>query len=129
MKRYGFRLTMMLVIAVASSGCTSSKPAVHPPDPLPEILTTLPQQAEVLCRNDPVLDRGTIVLWSLPGNGTADPDSGVSGPRGDMIGGIEPCEPIQITESYWDPYGGEYWVKIENNGLEGWVPLDLISAE
>lgn len=128
MKLYCLLLAMLIVIT-AFSGCTSPEPTVYPPGPLPETLATLPQQAKVLCRNDPVLDRGSIWLWSLPGRGVPDSDSGVSGFRGDEIGGIEPCEPIQITESYWDPYGGEYWVKIENNELVGWMPLDLVSGE
>lgn len=129
MKRSCFRLAMMLVIAAVFSGCTSSDPTVYPPEPLPEVLTTLPRQAKVLCRNDPALDRGSVVLWSLPGNGAPDPDSGVSGPKGDMIGAIEPCEPIQITDFYWDPYEAEYWVKIENNDLAGWLLLRFVSTE
>lgn len=97
---------------------------------MPDILAILPRQAKVRCFNDPALDeRGSVWLWSLPGSGLPDSDSGVSGYRGDIIGKIEFCELIQITEAYWDPYGAEYWVKIENNNLVGWVSLDLISGE
>lgn len=129
MKRYCLQLTVIIVIFAVFSGCTSSEPTVYAPEPLPERLAVLPRQAEVTCQNDPILDRGAVRLWSLPGRSLPDSDSGVSGFRGDEVGSIEPCEQIQITESYWDPYGAKYWVKIENNDLTGWVPLDLISVE
>jgi hypothetical protein len=123
---------MMVVIVTALAGCASSEPTVelvYTPEPLPEILASLPRQAKVKCRNDPVLDNGSVYIWSLPGTYLADPDSGVSGQRGDEIGEIEFCEPIQITEFYWDPYEARYWVKLENGDLVGWVWLDLISPE
>lgn len=107
MKGYCLRLLVFLIIAVAFSGCVSSEPTIYPPEPLPETLASLPQQARVECQNDPVLDRGLVNLWSLPGTYLADPDSGVSGRRGDQIGQIANCTLIQITDIYWDSYGAE----------------------
>lgn len=121
---------MTWIIAATFSGCTSpkSEATAHPAEPLPELLTSLPQQAIVKCKNDPALDRGSTWLWSLPGNNIPD-DSGVSGQRGDEIGKVGFCEPIQIIDFYWDPYGAEYWAKIETNDLAGWVPFHLVMAE
>jgi hypothetical protein len=118
---------MMLIIATACSACADPEPTVYPPEPLPEVLASLPRQALVICRNDPVLDRGEVYLWSLPGRGVPDSDSGVSGYRGDDIGLVKPCETIQLNDSYWDPYKPEYRVKIEYNDLVGWMPFSLIT--
>lgn len=130
MKVYCPQLLVLLVMVVAFSSCASPKPTVYPPAPLPDILVSVPQQAKVRCFNDPAIDeRGTVWLWSLPGRGLPDSDSGISGHRGNTLGEIEFCEPIQITDSYWDPYNAEYWAKIEVNDLVGWLPVDLIAVE
>ena len=129
MKRYCLRLAMMMVLVAAFSGCISSEPTVYPPEPLPEMLVTLPRQAKVLCLGDSPPDKGAVVLWSLPGKATPDANSGVSGYRGDQLTSMEHCEPIQLTQYYWDPYGADYWVKIEYNEIVGWVRLDLVSVE
>ena len=60
---------------------------------------------------------------------------------------MEPCQPIQLTDFYWDSYEVEYWVKIQNtdfywapqegkfwvkieaNDLEGWIPFELITPD
>jgi hypothetical protein len=138
----------MMVIAAAFSGCASPpEPTIYPPEPLPETLASLPRQAKIKCRNDPVLDRGEVYIWSLPGTYLADPDSGVYGERGDRIATMESCQLLQITDFYWDAYKAEYWVKIENigfyrapqegqywekietNDLVGWLLLRLVSTE
>lgn len=124
-----FRLVMILLVVGTISGCTPPEPTAYAPGPLPEILTLLPRQTRVKCFDDPVLDRATMRLWSLPGTYIADTNSGILGHRGDEIGQTESCEPILVTEYYWDPYEAKYWVKIETNDLAGWISLDLISAE
>lgn len=138
MKRYCLRLAMMMVIVATFAGCASSEStvesAVYTPEPLPEVLGSLPRRAKVLCLGDSPPDKGTVVLWSLPGRSLPDSDSGVSGFRGDDIAAVGHCEPIQITDFYWDPYGADYWVKIEYNDIEhnpiiGWVRLELITVE
>ena len=130
MKRFSLQLAITIATVAVFSGCASpAEPAVYTPEPLPEILTSLPRQVQVKCRNDPVLDNGSVRLWSLPGAYIADPDSGITGQRGGEIGEIRFCEPIQITEFYWDPYEVRYWVKIENSELVGWVWLELVSPQ
>ena len=151
MKRYSLQLAMTIVIVAVISGCASpestSETATYTPEPLPETLASLPRQAKIACRNDPVLDRGKVSIWSLPGTYLADPDSGVNGYRGDQIAAMEPCQPIQLTDFYWDSYEVEYWVKIQNtdfywapqegkfwvkieaNDLEGWIPFELITPD
>lgn len=146
MKRHCLRLAMMVIVAVFA-GCASAEPTVYPPEPLPETLASLPRQAKIECRNDPVLDRRKVWIWSLPGTYLGDPDSGVSGYRGDEIALMENCQLLQITDFYWDAYKaeywvkientdfywvpqeGKYWVKIENNDLVGWLLLRFISTE
>lgn len=129
MKGYPLRILVLLVITTAFLGCTPPEPAVYPPEPLPEVLASLPRRAKVLCLGNSPPDKGSVVLWSLPGRVAPDTDSGVSGYSGDELAWMGHCEPVQITGSYWDPYGAEYWVKIEYFDTVGWVLFDLISFE
>lgn len=122
-------LAMMLAITAAFLGCKPPEPTVYPPEPLPEMLAALPRPARIECEYDPNLDRARINVWSLPGMGTPDSDSGVSGFRGEVIGTIGNCEPLRLTGSYWDPYEGTYWVEIERNELVGWLDSRFISTE
>jgi hypothetical protein len=94
----------MMVIVAAFASCTPPEPTAYPPEPLPEVLASLTRPAQIQCRSDPVLDRGSVYLWSSPGTFIADPDSGVFGRIGDEIGTIEMCEPIQIIPFYRDAY-------------------------
>ena len=119
----------MLLLIVTLPACADPEPTVYPPAPLSELLTSLPRPAQIECHHDPALDIGKIWLWSLPGSGVPDPDSGGSGHNGDQIGSVMNCESIQLIDSYWDPYTAEYWVKIESDEQIGWLAFEFIATE
>lgn len=129
MKRYCLQLALAVLIAVALSACADPEPTMFPPAQLPEMLTSLPRPAQIECHHDPDLDIRKIWLWSLPGRGAPDPDSGGSGFIGDQIGLVRNCESIQLIDFYWDPYEAEYWVKIESDDQIGWLAFKFIATE
>ncbi|MEZ4676903.1 MAG: hypothetical protein R2932_22040 [Caldilineaceae bacterium] len=95
----------------------------------PVELSTLPAKAWSRCFHDANLDQGSTYLWELPGVPPADPDSNITGRRGDMVGEFPRCVELEVTDLAWSETDGKYWVYVVWEDVEGWVGLDLIQLQ
>lgn len=120
-------LTSILLLA----GCTmrqdrlAQETPVRTPIPPPELMD-LPVDAKIRCYDDPNLNRGEVVVWELPGVEPSDPNSAYMGARGERLGSLRPCTAVTIAGYAWSETDQEFWVYVEADRLEGWVPLSLV---
>jgi hypothetical protein len=131
--RYHFAIGLMVVFILSTCSVVSSPNQERPlntPVP-PHQLENLPKDAQISCHNDPVLDRGAITLWSLPGLEPVDPESNPTANRGQRIGSLLPCTPIAITDIAWSETDQEFYLFVETSNIAeaGWVSLSLITID
>lgn len=124
-----FFVALMSILFLA--GCTvrwdrsAQETPVETPIPPPELMD-LPVDAKIRCYDDPNLDRGEVVVWELPGVEPPDPNSAYMGARGERLGTLRPCAVATIASYAWSETDQEFWVYVDADGLEGWVPLNLV---
>jgi hypothetical protein len=128
-------LVTSMVIILFLSACNAvdfPTPERSPNTPIPpREIGDLPRNAQISCHNDPVLDRGAITLWSLPGLEPVDPESNPTANRGQRIGSLFPCTPIAITDIAWSETDQEFYLFVETSNMAeaGWVSLSLITID
>jgi hypothetical protein len=66
-------------------------------------------------------------VWELPGLPSSDPESEPFGDTGKLLGNLEPCARVAITNLAWSDTDEEFYVFVETNAIKGWVPLELIT--
>ena len=123
-------IRVLLFIAISCMVLTScSRGANLPPNTPnpPSTLLSLPDNAQILCHNDPKLNSGGIYVWELPGLEPTDRNSGYMGRRGRALGLLEPCTIVTATDYAWSETDQVFWVYIKAEDAEGWVKLDLLS--
>lgn len=123
------QLVFFLLAFTIVGGC-GRPPTPAPVPSAPDIFSMLPHQAKIQCFGDPSLDElGRVYIFSIPGRRQPDPDSGASGYNGREIGLLENCESVSIIDYSWDPWDAEFWVKISNDELDGWLKLNLLTVD
>lgn len=125
MYRYICLFLSAIVLAIAGCGSCAASIPLETPTPPPE-LWTLPQEARIVCSGNPALDKGSVVLWELPGVDPADPNSAYQGDRGRELGTLAHCTAVTLTGYAWSRTDQEFWGYVKAKGLAGWVSLDLV---
>lgn len=119
-------IPFVLIGALVLVGCTyQNQPSYETPIP-PTWLVSLPQLAQTSCRGGPGSSRGEVVVWELPGVEPSDANSAYMGERGQRQGSLPDCTEIMVTDFAWSKTDEEFWVHIETEGLEGWIPSHLV---
>lgn len=98
------------------TGCAKPIPTPGPTPAPPAYLQDLPQTARA---------KPLWTVWELPGYPPIDPESDISPYNGEYLGATIESE-VLVLDYAWSEAGAEFYVRVRQAELEGWVPLRAI---
>lgn len=127
-KRTRLPVLLILLGLLSVFGCSTQRDRSTLATPTPPAdLLTLPRDVQVICHNDPNLDRGTVNVWELPGLEPSDPNSAYQGRRGNLQGELSWCTPVKVSDYAWSETDREFYVHVAAGSVQGWILLKFIS--
>ncbi len=123
-------LVASAIVGFSVIGCIAYREPTKVSTPMPPItLSKLPHTGQVHCSKDPNLNRGSYVIWELPGIPPGPNSSSGSGILGREKGLLLPCSEAKITDYAWSETDQDFYLFIEQGEAKGWIKMEFMDLK